>query len=67
LNALLSGLFLVGLTGPGDGCVGITPSNALILDLIERPESNAFKALENQGIVYGMVGFFEIETIYTLE
>lgn len=31
LKALLSGRFFSGLTGPGDGLVGITPSNALIL------------------------------------
>lgn len=35
LKALLSGRFLTCLTGPGDGFVGITPSNALIFDFID--------------------------------
>lgn len=43
------------------------PSPGPVRPTKKRPESNAFKALENQGIVYGMVGFSEIETIYTLE
>ena len=48
LNASLSGRFLVGLTNPGDGCVGIFPSNALIFDLMDVTSFSPFSDLKQQ-------------------